>query len=148
MTAEWNVKQIVVGVDGSESSDHAARLATAMARSNGAAVTFATVVRPPEGWWGIVGAPPTAGAVSDAISDAQESVLEETLASLDLEGVTYEAVSAMGDPANELLALCAASDADLLVVGRRGAGLIERVMLGSVATRVAVHTEVPVLIVP
>ncbi len=38
--------------------------------------------------------------------------------------------------------------ADLLVIGRRGAGLMERVVLGSVADRIAHHATCPVLIVP
>ena len=148
MAGTWDVHQIVVGIDGSPSSDHAAQMAVSIARSAGAALTFVTVVRPPEGWWGIVGAPPTAGAVTEAVNDAQRSVLDEALGKLDLAGVSHESLSTMGDPAHELLAICADRDADLLVVGRRGAGIVERVMMGSVATRVAVHTDVPVLIVP
>ncbi len=38
--------------------------------------------------------------------------------------------------------------ADLLVIGRRGAGLAERVLLGSVADRLAHHSKIPVLIIP
>ena len=148
MSTEWSVKTIVVGVDGSPSSDNAVEMATSIARTRQAKVHFVTVVRPPEGWWGIVGAPPTAGAVADAITEAQHSVLDDALSHVNLEGVEYEVTTAMGDPSRELLSICSSEDADLLIVGRRGAGLVERVMLGSVATRVTVHTDIPVLIVP
>jgi nucleotide-binding universal stress UspA family protein len=39
-------------------------------------------------------------------------------------------------------------DADLMIIGRRGAGLIERIMLGSVANRVMHDAECPVMLVP
>jgi nucleotide-binding universal stress UspA family protein len=38
--------------------------------------------------------------------------------------------------------------ADVMVIGRRGAGLIERIMLGSVANRVVHDAQCPVLLVP
>lgn len=148
MAAHWETDSIVVGVDGSEHAEHAVAVATDVARQSGAKLTFVTVVRPPEGWWGIVGSPPTPSAVSDAIADAQRDVLEDALAKVDLEGIDHKVMTAIGDPARELLATCVEEEADLLVIGKRGAGLLERVMLGSVANRVANHVPIPLLIVP
>ena len=56
--AHWETNSIVVGVDGSEHAEHAVAVAADIARGSGASVAFVTVVRPPEGWWGIVGSPP------------------------------------------------------------------------------------------
>jgi nucleotide-binding universal stress UspA family protein len=39
-------------------------------------------------------------------------------------------------------------EAGLIVIGKRGAGLAERVMLGSVADRLCHHSPVPVMVVP
>ena len=144
----WAPKVIVVATDGSEQSIRAANVAAAIARHNGARLFIVTVVRPPEGWWGIVGSPPPAESLGNALADAQRAVLEKTISAIDLEGVEYEAVEEVGDPANQLAAFSEANEADLLVIGQRGAGLVERIMVGSVADRVVHIARRPVLVVP
>lgn len=145
---EWDPKVIAVGVDGSEGSTRAARLAAAIARARGARLLLVTVVRPPEGWWGIGGAPPPPEALSAALVEGQRRVLDETVAELDLDGVDYETVEELGDPAWRLIGVVESRDVGMLVIGRRGAGLAERMILGSVADRLSHHSPVPVLIVP
>lgn len=144
----WNVKTIIVGVDGSEGGYRAAEQAVSIARQTGAKLILATVVRPPEGWWGIGGAPPTPEALSTALVEGQKEILEETVTQLGLDGVDYETLQELGDPANRLIAVCEERNADLMVIGRRGAGLVERVILGSVADRICHHSPCPVLLVP
>lgn len=145
---EWDVKNIVVGIDGSEQSHNAARVAAAMARTSNATLHFVTIVRPPEGWWGIVGAPPTPTALGKSLSDAQHEILDTAIGSLDLAGVNVVQVEDIGDPARKLLEYCEQVAADVLVIGRRGAGFLERIMLGSVANRVMHDADCPVLLVP
>ncbi len=144
----WPPQVVVVGTDGSASSRRAAGIATSMARRNGAKLHILTVVRPPEGWWGVVGSPPSAASMSKAMADAQREVLDETVANLELDGVDWETGEEVGDPATALSEYCATRGADVLVVGRRGAGLIERLVMGSVADRVVHIAPCPVLIVP
>jgi nucleotide-binding universal stress UspA family protein len=43
---------------------------------------------------------------------------------------------------------CEDNEADLLVIGRRGAGIIERFVMGSVADRLAHYAPCPILIIP
>lgn len=52
-----------------------------------------------------------------------------------------------GDPREEVVALARAKRADLIVVGTRGEGGMERLLLGSVAQRVAETAPCAVLIV-
>jgi len=144
----WNPKIVVVGIDGSEHSRHAARVGVALARQNGAALHLMTVVRPPEGWWGIVGSPPTPTALSKSLADAQHEILDSVLSDLDLSGIDYLTVEEVGDPGRTLIQHCEEAGADLLILGTRGAGLIERIMLGSVASRVAQDAPCPVMLVP
>ena len=58
--------------------------------------------------------------------------------------VTVRAVT--GLPAEELLN--AAADADMIVVGSRGAGGFKRLLLGSVSTQVTHHAHCPVVVIP
>lgn len=144
----WSPNVIVAATDGSEQSLRAANAAAALARTNDARLFIVTVVRPPEGWWGIVGAPPPAESLGNALADAQRVVLEKTVGAVDLAGVRFETVEEVGDPANQLAAFAEAKEADLLVIGQRGAGLVERIMVGSVADRLVHISSVPVLVVP
>lgn len=145
---DWELKTIVVGVDGSDQSLEAARMATSLARRFGARLLIATVVRPPEGWWGIGGAPPTPDAFASAVVEGRRRILDAAEDALDLDGIEYETVGEVGDPATRLSELADSENADLLVIGRRGAGLVERIVVGSVADRVAHTAPCPVLTVP
>jgi len=145
---DWNPKAVVVGVDGSETSTRAAVIATEIARSRQAKLLLVTVIRPPEGWWGIGGAPPTPEALSAALVEGQQQVIKETEEQLPLENLDYETVEELGDPTSRLIAVAEEREAGLIVIGKRGAGLAERVMLGSVADRLCHHSPVPVMVVP
>jgi nucleotide-binding universal stress UspA family protein len=144
----WKPQKIMAAVDGSPQSIHAAQRAVDLARLTGGTVTLVTVVRPPEGWWGLEGAPPSPEALAAAVAAGRREVLDRVVAAIDAEGVDVDTVEELGDPAGRIIALCEENPVDLLVVGRRGAGLVERMMLGSVADRLAHHAPCPVLIVP
>jgi nucleotide-binding universal stress UspA family protein len=60
------------------------------------------------------------------------------------ESVTVQSVN--GLPTDALLA--AARDADMLVVGSRGAGGFPRSLMGSVSSQVTRHANCPVVVIP
>jgi nucleotide-binding universal stress UspA family protein len=144
----WAPEVVVAATDGSEGSIRACHVAVNVARAWGSKLLLVTVVRPPEGWWGIGGAPPTATALSNALDNAQQEALDRTIESLDLTDVDYETVEELGDPAATIVGFCEQHKADLLVIGRRGAGLIERFILGSVADRLVHYAPCPVMVIP
>jgi nucleotide-binding universal stress UspA family protein len=145
---DWSPTTVVVGVDGSEESHKAVELAASVARQWNAGLKIVTVIRTPEGWWGIGGAPPSPEALSDAIVRGREEILNSIEARHDFSGIDFETVQEVGDPFSRLVAVCEETDADLLVIGRRGSGLAERVILGSTADRLTHHAPCPVLVVP
>lgn len=145
---DWQVNTVVAGVDGSDGSRRAAEHAAAIARHWKAKLLLVTVVRTPEGWWGIGGAPPSPEALSAALIEGQQKILSEIEEHLDLEGVEHETIEELGDPVSRLIDVCEQNDADLLVIGRRGAGLAERIILGSVADRLCHLATCPVLVIP
>jgi nucleotide-binding universal stress UspA family protein len=144
----WPPEVIVVAVDGSEQSQRAADLAATLALAHRSRLVLLTVVRPPEGWWGVTGQPPSPEALSEALVEGQQEVLRQTESRTNLQDVEYATTEELGDPTSVILAACDRESADLLVVGRRGAGLVERMVMGSVADRLAHHSPVPILIVP
>lgn len=144
----WSPNVVVAATDGSEGSLRAAHVAASIAQKNDSKLYVITVVRPPEGWWGIGGAPPTATALAKALDDAQHSVLDLTLKDLDTEGIEVQTVEELGDPAATIIGFCTEIEANLLVIGRRGAGLIERFVMGSVSDRLAHYAHCPVLMIP
>lgn len=143
----WKPTKLVAAVDGSDQSIQAAQHAVDLARAFGGSVTIITVVRPPEGWWGIEGAPPSPEAMARAVAAGQREVLDKVVAALDAEGVPVETIEEFGDPSSAIQAHCEAIGADLIVIGRRGAGFMERVILGSVADRLAHNAPCPVMVV-
>lgn len=143
----WQPKRILVGVDGSEQSIAAARAALGLARCTNGHVTLITVVRPPEGWWGLEGSPPSPEALASAVAAGQREILDRVLEALGEEAAGVSTVEELGDPTTAIINACEREQADLLVIGRRGATVMERVMLGSVADRLAHHAPCPLLIV-
>jgi nucleotide-binding universal stress UspA family protein len=97
-------------------------------------------------------APASAGALVQAAIAARQAErraeLERALATIapEFESVadTIERVIATGLPADEILA--AAEGADLITIGARGHGALERLLLGSVSERVLHHAPCSVLI--
>ncbi len=75
----------------------------------------------------------------------RRSDLEEARAFLAERGVEAETLEAQGDPGSVILH--AAKGADLIVVGSRGLNPIQRVLLGSVSSKIVHRAECDVLVV-
>lgn len=69
-------------------------------------------------------------------------------AMLDAEGVPWRLYVVMGEPAESILDLAAKLRVSELVVGCRGLGNIEGILLGSVSHKVMQLSRIPVLVVP
>lgn len=140
---------IVVGVDGSGHSELALQWALSEAAARHAPLTVLAVDPVSLSVWG--GGPLPTQADHASRDKARQIAQEMTDKAVGLltgdarpASVTVRAIS--GNPAEELIS--ASRDADLVVVGSRGAGGFSRLMIGSVGSQVAHHAHCPVVIVP
>lgn len=89
------------------------------------------------------------GMWEEEYESAAGKELEKFAVALDAPaGVRLEKVLLSGSAASAVLNFAEKEDADLIVAGTRGAGLMQRLFLGSVATRLMRHSTRSLLIVP
>jgi len=62
-------------------------------------------------------------------------------------GFTAEPICKIGEPAEIIMKVASKQKADLIVMGAKGLGAIDRVLLGSVSMRVLQYANCPVLVV-
>jgi len=138
---------ITVGIDGSSHSARALEWALNEAAIRHARLTVLTVHSVAvSGWSGNpIVLPGDADDQEKAYQAAEEMTLKvaSQLGEAQPASVTVRAV--IGFPAEELIK--ASADADLLVVGSRGAGGFARLIVGSVSSQVVHHAHCPVAVV-
>jgi nucleotide-binding universal stress UspA family protein len=138
---------IIVGVDGSGHSQRALEWAMKEAAIRQVPLTVLTVHEAIRSMWRGVSMYPDDPARTEADATAAQAEADKVLAEMTEPGPESVTVKAVyGFPAEELIK--AAKDADMLVLGSRGAGGFSRLMMGSVASQVAQHAHCPVLVVP
>jgi nucleotide-binding universal stress UspA family protein len=145
-------RRFLLGVDGSRHARQAAALVAALTVPRGGEVRLLSVVEP-------VRLPSTAllpagvrTAVTSEAAELEQQLLaaarrhlEAARARLARAGWRVRTEVRSGRPLEELLD--ASKSADVLVVGARGVGRMERLLLGSVAEGVVARASVPVLVV-
>ena len=131
--------RILVAVDGSEVSRRALeRVARFMKEAE---VALVTVARP------IYRDPPYTGYVDPKDEQEQREVLFTARDVLEGEGISSTGLAPAGDPADEILKAAKQFEAELIVIGARSLGTVERLVLGSVSTKVMHESDCDVLIV-
>ena len=81
------------------------------------------------------------------VKDTARRLVDQTVQQLIKAGFTAEPVCKVGDPAEEIMNVASSRTADLIVMGAKGLGTIDRILLGSVSTRVVQYASCPVLVV-
>ncbi|HEY2333230.1 MAG TPA: universal stress protein [Acidimicrobiales bacterium] len=145
--------RVLVGIDGSELSHHAAQQARAMLRDD-AEITLITVVKPPPPGVATSDVAPI-GTYADSRQDDHFAV-HMTEAGFELAASAkaipdVDAAATMVVPGDPGLALCEQAELgnyDLLVVGSHGSGVLKQVVMGSVSQHVLHHAPCLVLVVP
>jgi nucleotide-binding universal stress UspA family protein len=139
---------ITVGIEGSSHSARALDWALKEAATRHARLTVLTVHSVPMSGW--TGHPVVLPGDTEDQEKARQGAEEMTLKAIaqlgEAEPASVTVRAATGFPAEELIN--ASKDADLLVVGSRGAGGFARLIIGSVSNYVVHHAHCPVVVVP
>ena len=141
------IKNIVVGVDGSASSRDALRWAYDEAAHHGAAITALSCWHPPAlPMTPPYGSVPPEGYVDQPKQNALD-LLKQFVADLDVREPAVDVRTAVeeGNPAEVLIER--SKETDLVVVGSRGHGGFKGMLLGSVSQHLVAHSECPVVVV-
>jgi nucleotide-binding universal stress UspA family protein len=132
------MKHILVGFDGSPNSLRALQEALDVARPD-TRITVVAAAQPP--------APPGYDVPDGAEGlEEREHELDDARRLLEEAGRSAELVAVTGAPADVLVEEAAQRGADLIVVGRRGLTGAERLVMGSVSSKVARTAACSVLI--
>jgi nucleotide-binding universal stress UspA family protein len=138
------METIVVGVDGSETSQSALAFAATEAARHGAKLRIVAA-------WEIHPALVTApyNESIDAVRELAEQVAKDAVAKVGSEHpeLECEAVALEGQPADVLIQECEKAKAYMIVVGSRGQGGFTSLLLGSTSQQVIHHANCPVLVV-
>jgi nucleotide-binding universal stress UspA family protein len=140
------IEHMLIAVDGSGPSRHAARFGLSLASQIGARVTLLAVIQPPET---IV----PRSVEGTLVSPLRPPAADTGAVTAMLEGIAAEFPAVrcgrqveVGSAADTICDVAAHEGVDLIVLGSRGLGLGRRVLLGSVSDRVAHHARCPVTV--
>ena len=131
--------KILVAYDGSAEAKLALARSAEIAKLEAAEVAVISVV------------PITVGVRGGAIDptsnvDDHRAQLAEAVASLAALGVTARSIESVGHPADAIVHTAEQEGTDLIVIGSRGHGAVQRFLMGSVSTRVSQHAPCNVYI--
>jgi nucleotide-binding universal stress UspA family protein len=139
--------RIVVPTDFSGCSEEAWKLARRLAAAPGSELVLAHVLTEvPLYGEGVLNIE-TARKVREGARHWAETTLEDWVGKARAEGLSARSTILTGVPHQEIVALAQDERADLVVIGTRGRGGINRALLGSVADRVVRLAPCPVLTV-
>jgi nucleotide-binding universal stress UspA family protein len=135
-------KSILVAYNNSEQSRRALERAAGLAEAFGSTVLVASIVP-------IVHSHPRAPATPDTerpnVATAED--VDRATETLVNRGITAEGVEATGDPASSIAKLAEQRGVDVVVIGSRGLGAVQRVLGQSVSQTVSRRVRCDVLIV-
>jgi nucleotide-binding universal stress UspA family protein len=136
-------QKILVAYDGSPHSERTLAIAIDLAKCAGASITLLTAYdKVPAG----LGEPNFQEALNHTVVTARDMTLK-VLAAVRAAGLTADMNVLEGPAPDAILRVAETEGHDLIVMGSRGLGQFQGLLLGSVSDRVLHHAKIPVLIV-
>jgi nucleotide-binding universal stress UspA family protein len=139
------VTKLLVPFDGSTHGELGLAHAIRIARWSGAEIIVCVAFDPPQRMKRR-SMLPAESIVQAMESDARELATETVQLLLDA-GMTARGIVVRGNAADAILETIDSEKVDMVVIGRRNAGSIRGVVMGSVSERIIRYAEVPVLVV-
>jgi nucleotide-binding universal stress UspA family protein len=136
--------RVLIAVDGSEASLDALRAGCQLARAERAGITAVCVGPRYEGDLSLVGVGDLQATMHEPCTEAFEhadGIARE-------QGVSLTVIEEVGEPHDKIVEVARQRHCDLVVVGLPKAGALKRLLLGSVAIKVAGSAPGDVLVVP
>ncbi len=137
-------RKILVAYDGSPSAQNALSLASQLAREDKSWIKVLAVVPPYQGDLELIGV----SDIKEAITGPGQQLLAEARQLADREGAHILTNLEQGEPYEQIVHVAEEENCDLIIMGRRGKGKMERALIGSVTARVIGHTNKDVLVIP
>jgi nucleotide-binding universal stress UspA family protein len=145
---EKKMPGIIVGIDGSGHSRRALDWAIGEAAVRHAPLTVLTVQQVVNSFWAGPAIYPGDAELAEHARKIAQDETDDAVGKLpeDARPPQVTVLGVPGLPAEAILA--AARDADMIVVGSRGAGGFKKLLMGSVASQVTRHARIPVVVIP
>lgn len=148
-------KKILVPVDGSKPSLNAVKEAILLAKALDYELVISSIVIPYDFTKKINSLSVSNGLGSSDSSAGKEVITNDNypieaakkiVKASDFDSVSYREIVDY-DPANRIIAQAKSLDASMIVIGNRGLGAFENLLLGSVSNKIAQYAKCPVVIV-
>lgn len=136
-------RNILVPTDGSEHAERGVEHALDLAKEHGAQLHVLFVVD--ENVYGATPAISSYELALEQVAEEAEDIAEEIVEDATERGIDSTMAIRRGTPEEEILKYVDEVGVDVVVMGKRGAGGVDRPNLGSVTDRVVRHAEVPVV---
>jgi len=137
------ISKILVGFDGSSSSKKALEYAKGLSKKLDATITVISVVRLPD-------FSQSMDEVEEAMDEADRRIIpmhQEIKETGLREGIDIRTSILHGHPVEKIMSYAQENNFDLIVVGTRGLGGFKKLMIGSVAQKLASYSKIPVLVI-
>ena len=81
------------------------------------------------------------------VKDAATNLVDRIVQQLTKAGFMAQPILKIGDPAEEIMKVASQRHAELIVMGAKGLSAVDRILLGSVSTRIVQYAHCPVLVI-
>lgn len=141
-------KNILVGYDGSDASLKALRRAIDVAKIMKSRIHVVGVIKSLEfGYMDYISPEEIDKYEKEEIS-REEKLLKSVIEEVNREGLEAVYKILEGDPAEELMTYADENSIDLIIVGRKGIGMLKRILIGSTSLSLVKYANQDILVVP